>query len=78
MKKKEIKDLRKKTTEELFKLLENRRFEIINSRTNAKSSKEKNLKKVKLIKHEIAQILTIIREGELVKEEGKENNNENI
>lgn len=67
MKKKEKIDLRKKTIDELAKNLSDKKFELFTVQINRKAGKEKNLKKVKLLRREIAQISTIIREGQLTK-----------
>jgi len=71
MKKKDLLDLRSKKTGELEKLLSKKRNELINTYVKIKAGQEKNLKKAKNIRRDIAQILTIIREKELLKKEAK-------
>lgn len=71
MKKKELTDLRNKKTNELEKLLSKKRNELINTYAKIKAGQEKNLKKAKNIRRDVAQILTIIREKELLKKETK-------
>ncbi|OGM28080.1 50S ribosomal protein L29 [Candidatus Woesebacteria bacterium RIFCSPLOWO2_01_FULL_39_61] len=71
MKKKEKTELRKKTQEELVQSLGDKKLELQKAMTNMKAGKEKNLKKVKLIRREIAQISTIIHEMELMKDLGE-------
>lgn len=71
MKKKDLTDLRNKKTSELEKLLAKKRHELINANAKIKAGQEKNLKKAKNIRRDVAQILTIIREKKLLKEETK-------
>ena len=72
MKKKDLLSLRQKGIDELKKLVASKRNEFYKSHAQMKSSGEKNLKKPKNLRHEISQILTIIREKEIVAEIGKE------
>ncbi len=65
MKKKGLKDLRAKEIDELKKLVSEKRKETSVIYAKVKTGQEKNLKKVKGLKKEIAQILTIIREKEI-------------
>jgi ribosomal protein L29 len=69
MKKKELIKLREKTVEELKKLSSDKRLELIKIESELKGGKEKNLKKVKNQRHELAQILTIVREKEIMEKE---------
>lgn len=71
MKKKEFKDLRVKEEKELSKMLLEKKTELMKVIPNVAVNQEKNLKKAKTLKKEIAQIKTILRENELVKEETK-------
>lgn len=71
MKKKEFKDLRVKEEKELNKMLLEKKTELMKVIPNLAVNQEKNLKKAKTIKKEIAQIKTILRENELIKEETK-------
>ena len=65
MKSKDLINLRNKNIEELNRNVQDKKLEHIKVSMDRKASKEKNLKKVKNICHEIAQILTLIREKEL-------------
>ncbi len=71
MKKKDLTDLRNKKVSELEKLLSKKRNELINTYAKIKAGQEKNLKKAKNMRRDIAQILTIIREKELLEKETK-------
>jgi ribosomal protein L29 len=70
MKKKELEGLRNKKIDELKKLVDKKRQEKLLVYSKMKAGQEKNLKKVKNLRCDIAQILTIIREKELM-EQGK-------
>ena len=73
MKKKELKDLKAKEAHELDKLLGVKRVEFTKNSLDLKVGREKNLKKVKNLRRDIAQILTTIREKEIaVKEVDKQ------
>jgi ribosomal protein L29 len=65
MKRKELANFREKDLEKLVKETESKRFEIIKAQAEIKASKEKNFKKVKLLRHELSQILTLIREKQI-------------
>lgn len=69
MKKKELKDLKAKEAYELNKLLGEKRVEFTKNSLDLKVGREKNLKKVKNLRRDIAQILTIIREKEIATKE---------
>lgn len=66
MKLKEIKNLRSKEIKELEKLVNEKVAEIMKLKVRAKVSKEKNLKHVKMLRREVAQLLTIISEKKLI------------
>jgi ribosomal protein L29 len=66
MKKKDLSGVRSKTIKELVKLVEKKSLEYAKVKAAIKAGQEKNLKKVKLIRHEISQILTVIKEKEIV------------
>lgn len=68
MKKKDLKSLRTKDIKELKKMVETKRSEAANSHVKRLAGQEKNLKKVKNLRREIAQLLTIIKEKELTEE----------
>ena len=59
----DIKDLRNKTTAELEKELTDKATALSNFRFGTSGSKTKNVKAGKNIRREIAQILTILKEG---------------
>lgn len=75
MKKKDLKMLVGKKTKELEKILSEKRLEILKNQAEVYSGKEKNLKKAKNLRKEIAQILTIIKENELTKKESEAKEN---
>ena len=72
MKRKELAIFREKDLEKLLKEAESKKLEIIKVDAEAKASKEKNLKKVKYLRRDLSQILTLIREKELLAKEGKQ------
>ncbi|OGM19158.1 50S ribosomal protein L29 [Candidatus Woesebacteria bacterium RIFCSPHIGHO2_01_FULL_38_10] len=69
MKKKDLKILRLKKNEELKSLGYEKKKELLRIGAEVKVGKEKNLKKVKMLRKNIAQILTLIREKEIWEEE---------
>lgn len=71
MKKKELQELRIKKMAELRKLLSKRKKEADVTYGKMKAGQEKNLKKAKNLKRDIAQILTLIREKQFLEEEKK-------
>jgi len=71
MKKKELKDIRSKKIVELDKLVAKKKQESIIANAKMKTGQEKKIKKVKNLKHEIAQIMTIIREKQIMEKEEK-------
>jgi ribosomal protein L29 len=73
MKKKDLSGLRSKTKKELEKLAGKKTLEIAKTRASVKAGQEKNLKKVKQIRHEASQVLTVLKEKEIVEKiKGKE------
>ncbi len=66
MKKKDLASLREKKIEDLKKLVKEKKDELKKAQIKLVSGKEKNLKKVKNLKTEIAQMLTLIRESQLI------------
>ena len=72
MKKKDLAGTRKKTIEELRGLVEKKSAELAKVKVAMKAGQEKNLKKAKLIRHEISQLLSIYREKELIEKLEKE------
>jgi len=71
MKKREFKDLKVKEEKELIKLVTEKRTELFKTIPNLAVKQEKNLKKAKNLRKEIAQIKTFLREKEIVSEETK-------
>ena len=69
MKKNDIKGLREKSLPELEKLVSEKKLEISQLLAKIASGGEKNLKKIKNLKTEVARILTIIREKEIIEKE---------
>jgi len=72
MKKKEFTEARSKDIKELKKGVDILRNEILKIKAEVKTSSEKNLKKIKNMRRNLSQTLTIIREKELMTKEGKE------
>lgn len=71
MKKKDLQDLRNKKIAELDKIIIKKRHESIMADVKMRTGQEKKIKKVKGLKREIAQILTIIREKQILEKESK-------
>jgi ribosomal protein L29 len=71
MKKKELQDIKAKSPADLAKLVDSKRVEIDKAVLEIGVQKEKNLKKAKNAKKELAQLLTLIKEKELVEKETK-------
>lgn len=72
MKKKDLSELRNKDVGELKKKSEKLRLEIVKAKADLTASKEKNLKKVKNLRRDLAQILTLIREKQILEEVERE------
>ena len=66
MKQKELNNLRSKDLTELKKIVQEKNVESIKNKAETKVGKEKNLKKSANIRRDMAQILTIMREKELI------------
>ncbi|EKE13534.1 MAG: hypothetical protein ACD_13C00010G0020 [uncultured bacterium] len=82
MKRKEFKELRSKTAKELRKIVMDKKVEAEKAKMKILSGKEKNLKVARNFRSEIAKILTLAREKDIIeslekkveiKEKGKEN-----
>lgn len=71
MKKGELTELRSKDIDELKKLVADKRLELTKVMAEIKAGREKNLKKAKNLRREIARALTLIREKELIEQESK-------
>ena len=78
MKIKEYKDLRNKEIKDLNKIFLEKRNLLRQTILNIKTGSEKNVKKGAILKNEIAKILTLIKEKEIInkikKEEEKKKN----
>lgn len=76
MKTKEFKDLRNKEVKDLTKMLNEKRNSLRKIVLEIKTGSEKNIKKGNNIRKEIAKILTLIKEKNIIeqikKEKGKE------
>jgi len=66
MKKKELNELRGSDLKVLTKLVSDKRRDLVKTKVDMSVSKEKNLKKVKLLRHDVAQLLTLIKETKLI------------
>ena len=71
MKKKDLQELRNKKVVELDKIVAKKRQESVMADAKMKTGQEKKIKKVKNLRREIAQVLTIIREKEILEEKEK-------
>ncbi len=71
MKKKDYVSLRGKKADELKKSVREKKNELAGIAGKVKTGEEKNLKKMHNLRLEIARLLTIIREKELVEQEAK-------
>lgn len=71
MKKNEIEKLRTEKLKDFNKTVNEKRLELIKVKASIKTSREKNLKKAKNLRRDIAQMLTLIREKELIGSEAK-------
>lgn len=66
MHKRELTDLKNKEIKELKTILEKKRIEAAKVYMELMAGREKNLRKSKMTRLEVAQILTIIREKEII------------
>ena len=66
MKKNELKSYRDKNLEELVKVASKKKVELTKFKTDIIASREKNVKKVKNYRHELSQILSLIKEKSLM------------
>ena len=71
MKKKDIETLRGKEVAEIKKALAGKRADLIKAQVEMYGGKEKNLKKARNLRREVAQMLTIIKEREILERESK-------
>jgi len=66
MKRKDFADIKGKTIEELIKMASQKRTEAVKKKMESLSGKEKNLKVYRNLRAEIAKILTLTREKEIL------------
>jgi len=66
MKKKEFTDLRTKDLKTLKKLARDKKLEADKKRMEIMGGKEKNLKSTNNLRHDLAQILTVVKEKEIL------------
>ncbi len=71
MKTKDFKDLRAKDIKSLTKLVAEKRVAMAKKIVEVRSGKEKNLKSVGNLRREIAKILTLVREKEIIEKLNK-------
>ncbi|KKP47704.1 MAG: hypothetical protein UR39_C0003G0106 [Candidatus Woesebacteria bacterium GW2011_GWA1_33_30] len=62
MKIKDLKELRNKDIKNLLSLVAQKKIEVIKNAVKTAGTKEKNVKLGKILKKEIAQVLTLVRE----------------
>lgn len=67
MKKKELQEIRKKSQKDILSLVEKNKKELFKIMFDIKTGKEKNIKKAKNLRKEIAKLLTISKEIEIDK-----------
>ncbi len=78
MKKKELTNLLTKDVEYLTELIAKKRIEFTKTKAEMKVSKEKNLKKTKNLRRDLAQLLTILKEKEIIQKEKGENKDSEV
>lgn len=69
MKRNDLATLRQKEVKDLEKMLKEKKAELAKIGVNTALGKEKNVKKAANLRREISQILTIIRESQILKKE---------
>ena len=69
MKRNDLLKLRGKAKEELKGLAEVKKLEFLKVKASIKAKREKNLKRAKILRHELSQVLTILREKELMEKD---------
>jgi large subunit ribosomal protein L29 len=58
-----IKELRKKTNEELLKLLQDKKSQVVQFKINISSGNVKNVRELRETKKDISRILTLLNES---------------
>lgn len=66
MKKSELTKLRNKKSQELEKIINDKKFELTKTMAELAAGSEKNLKKARMLRHDIAQTKTLLKENELI------------
>jgi ribosomal protein L29 len=66
MKRKDFNDLKTKDIKSLKKMAQEKKLEASKKRMEIVGGKEKNLKATNNLRHELAQILTLVREKEII------------
>jgi ribosomal protein L29 len=66
MKRKEFTDLKSKTVADLLKMASAKQVESLKKKMQILGGKEKNLKAYRILRAEIAKILTLVREKEII------------
>ncbi|HET7099267.1 MAG TPA: 50S ribosomal protein L29 [Patescibacteria group bacterium] len=66
MKKKELTDIKSKSVKDLNKMVYTKKLEISKSGMQAVTGKQKNLKESKNLRRDVAQLLTIIKEKQII------------
>jgi len=74
MKRKDFIELKTKETADLLKMVKTKKTELAKLGPKVSAGEEKNLKKAAGLRREVAQILTLIREKEILKKEEKSEN----
>jgi ribosomal protein L29 len=69
MKRKDLLEFRNKKQSELQKLVEQKKLELALLSAKTKIGKEKNTSKLKVVRRDVAQILTILREMDIMAKE---------
>ena len=74
MKRKDFIELKGKETADLLKMVKTKKTELAKLGPKVSAGEEKNLKKAAGLRREVAQILTLIKEKEILKKEEKSEN----
>ena len=69
MKKKDLSEARAKDTKEIAKLIEDKKLKLDKVRVEISAGEEKNVKAVANLKREIAQLMTVLKEKEIMEKE---------
>lgn len=72
MKRKELKDLRSKSVKELAKMVVEKKIDLKKKALEGMTGKDKNIKNANSIRREVAQIMTFMKELEILEKIQKE------